>query len=105
MGLLVNVLRHASGWDCTNNGISSRVDTLCITNIEGPFEPRTGIPGVILESHVPGCLRIVPADAGNAWVMFGGNYAACSDSRFREACEGLLGHSFYGAVAIHDRIE
>jgi hypothetical protein len=37
--------------------------------------------------------------------MFGGNYAAASDSRFSELCEKLLGTSFYGAVAIHDRVE
>jgi hypothetical protein len=37
--------------------------------------------------------------------MDGGNFAATSDSRFNEACRKLLGHDFYGAVAIHDRVE
>jgi len=36
---------------------------------------------------------------------FGGNFAASSDSRFSQACRELLGHHFYGAVAIHDRVE
>ncbi len=37
--------------------------------------------------------------------MMGGSYVATSDSRFTKACEDLLGHSFYGAVAFHDRYE
>jgi len=37
--------------------------------------------------------------------MFGGNYAATSDSRFGEAIEKLTGQDFYGAVPIHDRKE
>lgn len=33
------------------------------------------------------------------------NYAATSDSRFADLVSQLTGHPFYGAVAIHDRIE
>jgi hypothetical protein len=37
--------------------------------------------------------------------MMGGNYAATSDSRFSDKIEEMLGHGFYGAVPIHDRVE
>jgi len=37
--------------------------------------------------------------------MFGGNYASTSDSRFGEAVEKIIGTRFYGAVAVHDRVE
>ena len=36
--------------------------------------------------------------------MFGGNFGETSDSGFQKVSE-MLGHKFYGAVAIHDRVE
>jgi hypothetical protein len=117
MGLLITVLRGSRNGcvsDCTMNGISSNAMELCLVNVEGPFEPRDGIPAAMLVvGNMRGTLRIVPAmknDAGewvkdSRWYMMGGNYAATSDSRFDDACEKLLGHTFYGAVAIHDRCE
>lgn len=107
MGLLISVYRAAGGVDCTMNGVSSRHTALTVVNAEGPFAPSDRYPGVLLEEHVPGCLRLVPVELkrSGAWAQFGGNYGACSDSRFRMACEKLLGHKHYGAVAIHDRVE
>lgn len=109
MGLSLAVARGAN---CTNGGISSRFDTLLAVNVPGPFEPSDDCPAVLLETHYAGCLRIVPAIyrdgrwiADPRWAMFGGNYAATSDSRFGDACRKLLGHEFYGAVCIHDRYE
>lgn len=116
MGLLIYVYREPGAQDCTNRGISSRYTRLCLMNASGPFEPREDCPPVLLESHVRGCLRIVPAVCvlrggsrtyvrmPGSWMM-GGNFAATSDSRFSDACERLLGHRFYGAVSIHDRQE
>ena len=107
MGLLVSVYRNAEMGDCTRNGISARFTRLCVVNIEGPFEPTDDTPAVRLEQPFLGYLCIVPVkekDAGE-WLQSGGNYAACSDSRFNEACTKMLGHDFYGAVKIHDRIE
>jgi hypothetical protein len=108
MGLLIFVAR---GSNCTNGGISSRFDKLLAVNVDGPFEPSDDCPAVLLESHYAGILRIVPAEKTPAgrwvrdprWTMFGGNYAATSDSRWSDACRKLLGHEFYGAVCIHDR--
>ena len=112
MGLLINVYR-SHGPDCTNNGISAMASTLCLVNVDGPFDPSDRSPAAMLVAgRAPGTIRIVPAfyeDAKwrphHAWTMMGGNYAATSDSRFSQACEVLLGDRFYGAVAIHDRIE
>jgi len=114
MGLIINVYRNAGrDQDCSLGGVSSQYTELTVVNIDGPFEPKSNRPAVILEMHVPGCLRIVPAVQAEdgtykvdpRWAMMGGNYAGTSDSRFSEACEKLLGHRFYGAVAVHDRYE
>lgn len=113
MGIIVNIYRA----DCTiNPGITSRfvartmnrfvaVDKLTLTNIPGPFEPTPDAPAALLESHYPGVLRIISEDNEMRRPMFGGNFAYTSDSRFSEACERLLNHSFSGAVKIHDRYE
>jgi hypothetical protein len=113
MGLIVEVYRGARGHDCTNHGISSRYDELCLMNVDGPFEPNElNVAPAWLDSHYPGCARIIPAIKKNGvWVpypespMYGGNVACTSDSRFSEAVEKLLGHNWYGAVKIHDRFE
>lgn len=114
MGLPIYVLRDSLG-DCTNGGISSRANSLTVMNIDGPFEPSDDAPPVLLVEHYKGCLSLVPAErspGGTAWqkvqgkhFMMGGNYGATSDSRFSSKCETLLQHRFYGAVAIHDRVE
>lgn len=104
MGLIVNVYRTA-GPDCTMGGISADANRLCLVNVPGPFNPSHDAPAAHLQSHVLGCLRIVPDGCNGRHMMMGGNYAATSDSRFSKACRDLLGHDFYGAVAIHDRYE
>jgi len=106
MGLRVNVYRAASGRDCTNAGESSRFENFTVVNVDGPFEPTDDAPAAILESHVRGCLRLQPVSLGDRLPMMGGNYAATSDSRWSTKCAALLGaDAFYGAVAIHDRVE
>ena len=108
MGMLVNVLR-ATSRDCTNGGLSSRFNTLCVMNAHGPFMPNEHTPPVVLRKGAYGSIHIVPAtvegvaEAGH--FMAGGNYAGSSDGRFTNAVEAMLGHNFYGAVAIHDRKE
>jgi len=109
MGLVVYVYRNGLG-DCTLNGISSNADRLCLVNVEGPSEPRDDCPAAYLvKGAMPGICRIVPAGENGQpekrWTMFGGNYAANSDSRLSAAIEAITGSRFYGAVAIHDRIE
>lgn len=131
MGLHVSIYRQAgSSYDCTAGGISSRAARLCLVNLDGPDSPADDAPPAMLVPHTPfgddvgrRLVRIVPAqqiagawvpldgwvneDTGRKWYwpMFGGNFAASSDSRFRGAIEQLLGAFFHGAVAIHDRFE
>jgi hypothetical protein len=113
MGLLIYVYKHSLG-DSTNGGISSQCSTLCLVNAEGPFEPSEERPAVLMQQHVRGALRIIRAykDRFGHWGpdsynshMAGGNFGYTSDSRFSGLARKLLGHDFYGAVSIHDRIE
>jgi len=112
MGLHIDVYRSPLG-DCTRNGISSKANGLVLVNVNGPFNPSPDRPAAMLIAGLaPGTVRIVPAQSDNGiwkpvpdWTMMGGNYGGTSDSRFSHAVEKLLGHHFYGAVAIHDRIE
>lgn len=107
MGLIVNVYRSASPADYTRGGISSTHGMLCLVNVPGPFEPTAEAPAAWLESHLSGIARIVPKyeACDHRHHMAGGNYAATSDSRFSTAVEQITGQCFYGAVAIHDRVE
>ena len=50
-------------------------------------------------------MKIIPEECKGKQTMMGGNYAATSDSRFSDAIAARLGHNFYGAVPIHDRVE
>lgn len=113
MGLMVGVYRQR-GQDCTLDGISSRFEHLCLVNVAGPFVPTANCaPAFLDEGNVRGAVRIIPGvevapgvyQPTEEWVMFGGNYAATSDSRFTRAVEKITGAPFYGAVPIHDRIE
>ena len=107
MGILVYVYRSARGWDCTNGGESAKFTEFTVTNAQGPFQPSASAPAAILEEGPMGSVRLVPQsvkDTGKHY-MFGGNYAASSDSRFSEAVQKILNHRFYGAIAIHDRVE
>lgn len=107
MGLIVSVYKDAdSNYDCTMNGVTSRFTKLCVTNVDGPFEPSDDCPPVkLVVGNLPGTAKIVPEECEGKWSMFGGNYAATSDSRFSEAIESIVGGRFYGAVPVHDRVE
>lgn len=116
MGLLVSVYRDSLG-DCTNGGMSANVDTLCLVNVDGPFEPSEECPAALLVKNNVGAtksVKIVPTikHESDEWVssggsMFGGNFASTSDSRLGQAIARLIGNEFrfWPAVAIHDRFE
>src|ERR1019366_2861195 len=103
MGLNVSVYRNKGGGVSTNGGISWKADSLRLVNVEGPAEPNDDTPAAMLvKENIPGALKIVRAVlVGQDWVeytnpnqygpMFGGNYAATSDSKFDEASSDLLG--------------
>lgn len=124
MALTISIFRAARFPDCTNGGISGAergAKGLCLMNVVGPDRtPSDDYPPALLVEHVPfgrddgrRLVRIVPAEliggewrVAPGWWMMGGNYGACSDSRFGEHVRELLGVQFYnGAVPIHDRRE
>ena len=109
MGLHINIYKCNKYGDCTNNGVSSwDIKGLCITNVNGGDNPSDKYPSaeLVTQEHFNRkTIKIVPIHVGNRHSMFGGNYGATSDSRFSETVERMLGHSFYGAVPIHDRVE
>jgi len=106
MGLTVYVYRDADdNYDCTRNGVTKRFTRLCVTNVEGPFEPDDKTPAVkLVEGNLPNTVKIVPDEVGDQWSMFGGNYAAASDSRLADAVEKITGRR-NSIVAVHDRVE
>lgn len=118
MGLRVSIYRSASFKDSLS--VFKNVDELVLVNVEGPHEPDEKAPAALL---VPGNARytakVVPAklhgklyaDAKDVWLpadgwfMMEGAYVATSDSRFVDAVEKIVGSRFYGAAALHGRIE
>ena len=107
MGLIVSVYTNKSrDMDCTNNGVTNRFTRLCVDNVEGPFDPSDDCPAVVLtKGYMDGTAMLVPLETRGKHSMFGGNYASTSDSRFGRAVEKITGNRFYGAVAVHDRVE
>ena len=108
MGLVVDVYKNGK-YDCTNGGVSARnIKGLCLTNVDGPFDPSDDYPAAKLVKQTFGfgsSVKVIPEEAEGKQTMMGGNYAATSDSRFSDKIEKMLGVHFYGAVPIHDRVE
>ena len=130
-GLLLDVYRCGIYPDSTLGGVSSGQDRLTLVGIipQGlqvakplragirAFQERDNAPAVALrytgfgQSRSAVCLVPVRFDdrsgeyrASDAHVMAGGNYAG-GDSNFSGLVQEMLGHSHYGLVAVHDRIE
>lgn len=127
-GLLVQVVRPAPSpyGDLTCGGVSAEAKDLTLVGIidaDGEYEPlpegarvfpaRPDAPPVVLDRTAGGFPILVPASDHPeiGWgrvrthTMAGGNYGASADSRFGDALQAVSGARFYGAVAIHDRIE
>jgi len=112
MGLHVYFYRSDDLKGCSNNGVSETkgIKGLTITNIDAPFKPSKEYPAakLIVEKHFKHpTVRVVPEALllDDVWTMMGGSYVASCDSRFNQKIEELTGHTFYGAVALHDRVE
>ena len=109
-GLLVSVFRAAHGQDCTNNGVSSRFNTLIAASIYVGEIPEV-FPSLPDSSNV-----VIVAYRGQFkdWVaypvtpdgeiltrgMFGGNFIYTSDSRLAE----FTGFSL-APIPVFDRFE
>ena len=108
MGLHVYIYKNDLG-DCTAGGESSYAKGFTVVNVDGSFEPCENYPAaeLVMKEPIGGrkILRLIPVSKKDKWTSFGGNYAGTSDSRFSRLCEKLLGTNFYGAVAVHDRVE
>ena len=106
MGLLVDLYRNVDGRDCSNGGISGTgIQGFCLTNVDGPFNPSGEYPAAKLKLGPLNSIHIKPAWGEDQHSMDGGTFAATSDSRLNDAIEELTGCRFYGAVAVHDRVE
>ena len=106
MGLILDIYRSAQ-YDSKMNVFYGKHE-VTVVNVEGPFEPTEDRPAAFLTENALGSPIVVPLDwhesssNGKGLIMFGGAFAATSDSRLREA----LGEKhFYGAIPIHDRVE
>jgi hypothetical protein len=110
-GLTVNVFR--SSYNSSLN-VFENAHKLTIVNVDGPFEATPEAPAAMLvRGNLRGTVKVVPAvqmpsgeyipEQGHT--MFCGAYVATSDSRWGEAVEKITGSRFYGAVALHDRVE
>ncbi|PZT99654.1 MAG: hypothetical protein DI630_16470 [Gordonia sp. (in: high G+C Gram-positive bacteria)] len=128
-GLMFQVVRPTPSTygDLTCGGVSGEASHLTVVGIvddDGDCQPlpktaqvfpaRPDAPAVVVDRTYGGWPILVPAyfDAqAGQWerlpshTMAGGNFAASSDSRATDALCAVLGERFYGAVAIHDRIE
>lgn len=96
--------------DCTNGGWSGRFNSVCVVNVEGPFEPSASEPAVrLIQGPGQSANPIIVLDdhyQNGRWTMFGGNFLYTSDSRFSRAVRDLIGIDLAGVgIRIHDRIE
>lgn len=99
MGMIVSIYRD--DYDSSLN-VFNGVRTVTVVNVPGPFEPTPDRPAARLDRNAFGNPILVPdvsTSEGMTPYMFGGTFAATSDSRWRESV------GIYGAVPIHDRSE
>lgn len=88
--ILVRVYR--SGSDCTNNGLTSKVDMLTLGTIESDSD-------LVIE-RCGTYVNAVPRNFNsNKWVMCGGNFVFSSDARYKELTK--LDYP----ISVHDRVE
>jgi hypothetical protein len=104
MGMLAQIYDSPLG-NCSNNGVSAKFKSVCVINIEGPFDPSDDAPAVKLIKSRNGNLVCVPVGLEDKWTMFGGAYVTTSDSRFGAAVKRLSGYEHSFPVALHDRVE
>jgi hypothetical protein len=107
-GIRVQVVRSKYG---SNDGPDQY--TLIHPDLEGPSEPTHHAPALVLNLRVIGGDPILSAEPVSCpgdrlkmvGPMMGGNFVHTSDSRVSDLVRKLLGHRFYGAIALHDRWE
>jgi len=105
-GLPVTVLRPATNYDCTLNGITSKVDSILLIDpqLNGIFDIKQDETYLTLirrqiRHNEPEYIHAVPTVNGVPQLggMFGGNFVTCSDSR-------ISALNRY-PIPVHDRFE
>ena len=107
-GLYVSILRDASlnGADCTNNGISSKVNRILLVDEKlkgGLYEPEKDeiylklVRRNLFDKEYIHAVPMVNGKLITSNSMFGGNFITCSDSRIKEL------NSY--PIPVHDRVE
>lgn len=104
MGMIAYIYRSGLG-DCSNKGVSSKADKVCVVNVEGPFDPGPELPAVRLVKRKYGNVVAIPVGLAESGVMYGGTFIETSDGRFDKAVRELSGYDFGFPVALHDRVE
>lgn len=121
MGLSLDFYRKAvdpdswfpEGYDCSCNGESIRFPSCVVINVDGPVEPSENKPAMMLVDDKPtgkSFPKLVPVDLVDGeyvrrpGCMFGGNYAATSDSRLPDSMEDMYGMRLR-IIPVFDRVE
>jgi hypothetical protein len=127
-GMVLDIYRCTARPDCSNSGVSAAADHVTVTGVVellGPehpapvpvppecrvFAPTLTRPEALLvvRKFSGGILlHVVPKPKPGELVgrfMMGGCYVGTSDSRWSRLMDFLQGHPFYGALALHDRVE
>lgn len=106
--LTLSVYSNPTYRGCANGGWTEGHDTLYVACPDGFIDVDADDPALfVLRRGFRGTVYLEPnvKPQGKIGGMMGGSYAGTSDSRFSEMCEALTGHSWHGAVAVHDRFE
>jgi len=87
MGLHCEIFKPSFG-DCSNNGLSSKAESVTLVEADGPFEADEKHPAVkLVTRHLSGrdythAEPVVEVPSDKCGYMFGGTYISTSDSRF-----------------------
>ena len=106
MGLIVYVFKTTT--DCSNDGLSSKFDRLCLVNVEGPSQPSANCPAIMLKKMVNGShgthVYAVPVEKSKSWWQHGGSFTKPAVAGIDEALR-LMGGIRSVAIQLHDRQE
>lgn len=114
--LYSDIYKPISG-SCSNFGISSKFNEVCVVNVAGPnyIKPQQDRPAVIIvKGNLENTVKAVPAqwnEEEKRWEpqqkqwMFGGCFIYDSDSRFREVVCYITNEKSATAVPLHDRCQ
>ena len=105
MGLHVEIM--SGKYHASNQGVSSKVRKLTITNIDGPFNPSEDAPAATLEQGMFGCVIAVPEERPGGMIgpMASGAFVTTCDSRFGDKLRALGLTNTHVAIPLHDRFE